>query len=71
MVDAYRACRQFERFLLPYGYDPNEPPDDGKTYEDMLRYPRPVPELPSEDGRLVTIITYYPKSRKVTYTRVI
>ncbi len=38
MTDAHRAYRQLER-MLP-GLRTNEPPDDRKTFEDMLRYPR-------------------------------
>lgn len=65
MVDTYRAFRRFERFL---NLNTNEPPDDRKTYDDMLRYPRRIPY--SSEGRTIATITFCPDTKEVIVERV-
>ena len=58
MADIYRAVRQFERTFLP-NLNPNEPPDDRKTQEDMMLYPRHI-RTSSEyvEGKLIATMVF-------------
>ncbi len=59
MVDSYRACRQFERFL--YGGPASDEPRD-----DMMRYPRrPSEPVDTSDGKLIAIIHYFPDEERI------
>jgi hypothetical protein len=51
MANVYRAIRQLER-QFP-GTDWKEPPDDRKSYSDMLLYPKP--QIPHQEGSDITI----------------
>jgi hypothetical protein len=54
MTDIGRANRRLER-MLP-GLQTNEPPDDRKTFEDMLRYPRHDLSAVGVGERIATIV---------------
>lgn len=66
MADPYRAVRRFERFI---GLDTHEPPDDRKTYDDMLRYPKRTVNYSSE-GRVIATLTFCPDTKEVRIERV-
>jgi hypothetical protein len=55
MSDISGAVRQFERTFLPHT-NPNEPPDDRKTWEDMMRYPKPAKQ--EGERKLIATIVY-------------
>jgi len=65
MADVYTAFRRFERFL---GIDTHEPPDDRKTCDDMLRYPRQHARY-SAKGKPIAKITFCPDTKEVIIER--
>lgn len=74
MVGHYAAYRRLERFLMNYGFNPQEPPDDRKTYDDMLRFPRPAQYSsgePPEGSKLIAVITYKPDKGEISIERVV
>jgi hypothetical protein len=65
-MNQYVANRRFERAFLS-NTDPNEPPDDRKTLEEVARYAHKRHQSTSGEpkGRLISTIHYFPDEKRV------
>lgn len=69
-VNTYTAYRRFERFLIALGFDPEEPPDDRKTLEDMARWPgKQTPDISEGEAKLIATVVFDPEKKTITYVR--
>lgn len=57
---------------MNHGYNPQEPPDDRKTFDDMARFPKPSNSssvIPQEGDTLIARIIFKPDSKEVIIER--
>lgn len=70
MIDPHRAFRGFERtFLANKHNNPQEPPDDRKNYDDMVRHARSEDIESFDEAELIATITYYPHKEEIKIRR--
>lgn len=57
-MSIHSANRRFEFFLMQYGHNPQEPPDDRKSFNDMWRYPRRPMQVDPKDCKLIARVVH-------------